>query len=229
MGGKRILLIEDDHRLARSVVQFLEQRRFVVRHLPDGTGVSQLLRTEAIDLVLCDIMLPGRDGFQVIGEIRAEFNGPCLFLTACSEVPVQLKAFEAGADDFIVKPVHPNILLARIQACLRRKYPSSQKKSAIQIDNLRIDRGGRKAWVNDEVIPLSPGEFDLLWLLGSNPQQPLSREFLFINSLGRRYDGLDRTIDGRISRLRKKMERYSSLPLTVKTVWGKGYMLAEKL
>ncbi|MCQ3828162.1 response regulator transcription factor [Microbulbifer elongatus] len=229
MNGKRILLIEDDQRLARSVVQFLEKQQFVVRHLADGIGVSQLLRNEVIDLVLCDIMLPGRDGFEIIEEVRREFTGPCLFLTASSDVPIQLKAFDAGADDFIVKPVHPDILLARIHACLRRNFPPTQKKSAIQIDNLRIDRSGRKAWVNDELIALSPGEFDLLWLLVSNPQQPLSREFLFINSLGRRYDGLDRTIDGRISRLRKKMERHASLLLTVRTVWGKGYMLAERL
>ncbi|WP_231759680.1 response regulator transcription factor [Microbulbifer elongatus] len=227
MAGRRILLIEDDQRLARSVVQFLEGQQFVVRHLADGIGVSQLLRTEVIDLVLCDIMLPGRDGFEIIQEVRTVFDGPCLFLTASSEVPVQLKAFEVGADDFIVKPVHPDILLARIEACLRRNFPTNQKKSVLQIGNLLIDRSGRKAWVNDEEIRLSPGEFDLLWLLGANPQQPLSREFLFINSLGRRYDGLDRTIDGRISRLRKKMERYSSLALTVRTVWGKGYMLAE--
>ncbi|WP_105101773.1 response regulator transcription factor [Microbulbifer pacificus] len=228
MHGKRILLIEDDQRLARSIVHFLERQRFVVRHFSDGVGISQTLRTGSVDLVLCDVMLPGRDGFDIAGQIREEFNGPFLFLTALSDVRSQLKAFEIGADDFIVKPVHPEILLARIQACLRRRLPSREKMTSVHIENLRLDRNERCAWVDDNVIPLSAGEFDLLWLLGTHSQQALSREFLFINSLGRRYDGLDRTIDGRISRLRKKMERFSSLPLTVRTVWGQGYMLAAK-
>lgn len=228
MRGKRILLIEDDQRLARSITLFLEGQGFVIRHLADGTSIAQVLKDCDFDLVVCDVMLPGTDGFKISQQIKRHFDGPYLFLTALSDTLSQLKAFELGADDFIVKPVHPNILLARIRACLRRRQPLEQQEVVVQVGNLNVDRGERRATVDGEPIALSTGEFDLLWLLSIHPQQALSREFLFINCLGRRYDGLDRTIDGRISRLRKKMDLYSTLPLTVRTVWGQGYMLAAK-
>ena len=228
MRGKRILLIEDDHRLARSIIRFLQDQGFVMRHFGDGDSVSQVLKSSDFDLVLCDIMLPGTDGFEIALQVRSHFGGPYIFLTALSDVDSQLKAFESGADDFIIKPVHPNILLARICACLRRRQPQVKQETVVQVDNLTVDRGERCARVEDETIPLSSGEFDLLWMLAAHPQQALSREFLFINTLGRQYDGLDRTIDGRVSRLRKKLENFGKVTLTVRTVWGQGYMLAGK-
>lgn len=228
MRGQRILLIEDDQRLARSILLFLQQQAFVVRHVSDGDSLGQMLETCEFDLVLCDVMLPGTDGFEISQRIRRNFAGPYLFLSALSDLQSQLKAFELGADDFIVKPVDPNLLLARIRACLRRRRPQAQYESVVHINNLTVDRGERCARVNGSSIPLSTREFDLLWLLATHQKQALSREFLFINTVGRHYDGLDRTIDGRISRLRKKLESVEGLGITVRTVWGQGYMLAGR-
>ncbi|WOX06650.1 response regulator transcription factor [Microbulbifer pacificus] len=227
MRGKRILLIEDDQRLARSIMVFLEKEGFVVRHFGDGDSLGQLLHSCAFDLVLCDVMLPGADGFEICQKIKSNFNGPYLFLSALSDVDTQLRAFELGADDFIIKPVDPGILLARILARFRRSQPEAAREMVTQVKNLVIDKAKRCAHVEGESLSLSTSEFDLLWLLANHPHQALSREFLFIHTVGRRYDGLDRTIDGRISRLRKKLESVEQLDITVRTVWGQGYLLAD--
>jgi len=222
-----LLLIEDDLGLARSITKYLELKGFIVRHFVNGDNLESLIDSNNFALILCDVMLPGTDGFEIAKSIRNKFNGPYIFLTALNDVEYQLKGFEVGADDYICKPVVPEILLARINANLRR-YNQKEPESQIKISNLIIDKADRIVSINKQTIELSRYEFDLLWLLAVQKGQQVSREFLFINTVGREYDGIDRTIDGRISRLRKKLESHSELKCQITTSWGQGYMLSLK-
>lgn len=225
--ANRILLIEDDQRLVKSVSSFLTSNGFVVRHLSSVDNLEVLIEADCIDLILCDVMLPGTNGFDIAKKIRHKFSGPYIFLTALSSSKDQLKGFELGADDYIQKPVEPEILLARINAHLR-KHHKPASKNIIKLENLFVDSVNRYAKVDDEEIPLSRNEFNLLWLLVQHPGEIVSREFLFQNTVGREYDGLNRTVDGRVSRLRKRLEQYEHLRCKVDTLWGQGYILSVK-
>jgi len=227
--ANRVLLIEDDHYLARSISQFLTNNGFVVKHFVNGDNLETLVACGNIDLILCDVMLPGTNGLEIAKAIRHKFNGPYLFISALSDQHHQLKAFELGADDYITKPVEPELLLARINACLRRTGAvMAHNNEVLKIENLTVDNINRYAKVDDELISLSRNEFDLLWLLASQQGKQVSREFLFLSTVGREYNGLDRTVDGRVSRLRKKLEQYEQLRCQVETIWGQGYILTIK-
>ncbi|SET78069.1 response regulator transcription factor [Thalassotalea agarivorans] len=221
----RILLIEDDHRLARSVANFLTEQGFHVKHFISGENLDLLIESNSIDLIICDVMLPGTDGFKIAKRVRHTFDGPFIFLTALSNMEDQLKGFELGADDYLAKPVEPAILLARINACLKRNR-RQQSNNEIAVGNLSINNQVRIVKVEQDDVALSRYEFDLLWLLASHQGTQVSREFLFINTVGREYDGLDRTVDGRVSRLRKKLEAVPNINCRISTQWGQGYMLA---
>ncbi|WP_295802837.1 response regulator transcription factor [uncultured Microbulbifer sp.] len=232
MRGKRILLVEQDLRLAQSVIDALRELGVVLWHLNDGGNLERVLRYGEFDLVLTDFTADPAQGIEIIQQIRRNFSGPCLVLSSLHDVSSQLQAFELGVDDFISESEDPRLLLARIRANLRHyeghdyKGVRNNKKNKIKLDNLTIDWDDQFVLVGDRPFALSTGELELLWMLATHPQQALSREFLFINTLGRPYDGLDRTIDRRVSRLRKKMDSHTNLALTVRTIWGKGYMLA---
>ncbi|MFY8274572.1 response regulator transcription factor [Pseudoalteromonas sp. SSDWG2] len=224
----RILLIEDDQRLARSICDFLSSNGFIVKHFVNGDNLESIVSSGSIDLILCDVMLPGTNGFEIARAIRNKFDGPYIFMSALNDSYHQLKGFKLGADDYITKPVEPELLLARINACLRRGLPYKENQNVIEIENLTIDKPNRVVKVDDQPIALTRCEFDLLWILASQQGKEVSREFLFVNTVGRQYNGSDRTIDGRVSRLRKKLEQYQNLKCEVETLWGQGYLLSVK-
>lgn len=225
--NNRLLLIEDDEGLARSICRFLEKKGFDVKHFVNGDDLDVLVASSDFAMIICDVMLPGTDGFEIAKKIRGKFSGSYVFLTSLDGLEHQLKGFELGADDYICKPVDPQLLLARVNACLNRK-PVKMQKQKIQFTNLSIDNDAKAALVANKKLPLSNYEFDLLWLLASHCEQQLSREFLFTNTVGREYDGLDRTVDGRVSRLRKKLEQTEGIECEIHTSWGRGYMLVAK-
>ncbi len=220
----KILLIEDDQRLAQSITLFFTSQGFDVKHFINDECLSSLIEHEQIDIIICDIMLPGNDGFRIIKKVRAFYHGPYIFLSALNDLKNQLKGFELGADDYICKPVDPQLLLAKVRACLQRTAKVEQS-DVLTIGNLIIDKNNRWARFEQQDISLSRHEFDLLWLLAANYGKQITREYLFVNTLKRSYDGLDRTIDGRVSRLRKKLLTYEGLTCRINTMWGQGYML----
>lgn len=225
--GNRILLIEDDQRLVKSVSCFLTNQGFIVKHLANGDNLEAIIEGNNIDLIICDVMLPGSNGFEIAKRIRHKFNGHYIFLSALGDTEHQIKGLSLGADDYIQKPVEPELLLAKINACLRR-HQNQQNQQALQLENLHVDNINRIARVDDIPITLSKNEFDLLWLLIQRPGEIVSREFLFVNTVGREYDGLNRTVDGRVSRLRKKLEQIKQLKCQIETLWGQGYILSLK-
>jgi DNA-binding response OmpR family regulator len=176
--------------------------------------------------VLLDVMLPGENGFALCSKIRPYYSGPLLFMTAKNDDYDQILGLEIGADDYVIKPVEPRVLLARINALLRRNVsstPSSQTAEILQFGQLTINRATRAAYLKGKDVQLTSHEFDMLWKLAENPSTLIERSTLYTEVIGREYDGLDRSADVRISRLRKKLQDNAQHPYKIKTIWGKGF------
>lgn len=238
----RILIVEDDERLADLTKEYLESNGLVVSIEANGAHAVDRIVNEKPDLVVLDLMLPGEDGLSICRKVRPVYNGPILMLTARTDDLDQVLGLEMGADDYMSKPVRPRVLLARIRALLRRiKDQSSIAADASASDaqsgdgptrlvfnNLVVDSSMREAWLNEESIDLTSAEFDLLWLLSSNAGNVLSREEIFTALRGIEYDGQDRSIDVRVSRIRPKIGDDPVHPRRIKTVRSKGYLFVKE-
>ncbi len=220
-----ILLVEDDRRLAQLVKDFLESNDFQVAIEDNGNRVLRQAQNLNPALIILDLMLPGKDGLTLCKELRPNFKGPILMLTARDSDLDQVLGLEYGADDYVIKPAEPRVLLARIRALMRRYYQNDpREQESISFGELNIQPGARKVSLAGQEVVLSSREFDLLLALAAQAGQILSREFLFNHIYNREYDGLDRTIDVRISQLRKKLNDNPENPTRIKTIWGKGYL-----
>lgn len=220
-----ILLVEDDRRLAQLVTDFLEVNDFRVTVEENGNRVARQVQTLNPSLLILDLMLPGKDGLTLCKELRPNYKGPILMLTARDSDLDQVLGLEYGADDYVIKPAEPRVLLARIRALMRRYYHSDETAHEnIIFGRLAIQPSLRKVSLGEEEIYLSSHEFDLLLSLAKSAGNILSRDFLFQQIYNREYDGLDRTIDVRISQLRKKLQDDPNNPARIKTIWGKGYL-----
>lgn len=227
----RILLVEDDERLAGLTAEYLSRNDFDVAVEGRGDTAEQRIIAEQPDLVILDIMLPGKDGFEVCRAVRPSYRGVILMLTARDEDFDQILGLEMGADDYIAKPVQPRVLLARIKALLRRMPGGGEAAPASAEEKVfgqfRISQATRTASLAGQPIDLTTAEFDLLWLLASHAGNVLSRDDLLQELRGIGFDGLDRSIDARISRLRKKLNDDPDNPTRIKTVRGKGYLFSK--
>ncbi len=235
----RILIVEDDERLADLTREYLESNGLKVSVEGDGAVAVERIKNEQPDLVILDLMLPGEDGLAVCRLVRPFYTGPIIMLTARDDDLDQVLGLEMGADDYLAKPVRPRVLLARIHAQLRRlkdiPAPASLESAnpdelnRVTFANLVVDNSMREAWLNEEVIDLTSAEFDLLWLLSSNAGRVLSREEIFTALRGIEYDGQDRSIDVRISRIRPKIGDDPLQPKRIKTVRSKGYLFVKEI
>ena len=220
-----ILLVEDDRRLAQLVSDFLEANDFRVHTEDNGNRVLRQVQSLNPALVILDLMLPGKDGLTLCKELRPQYKGPILMLTARDSDLDQVLGLEYGADDYVIKPAEPRVLLARIRALLRRYYQADDSEQAnLVFGQLQLQPKLRQVHLGGEEVLLSSHEFDLLLTLARSAGNILSRDFLFQQIYNREYDGLDRTIDVRISQLRKKLHDDPNNPTRIKTIWGKGYL-----
>ena len=226
----KILIVEDDERLARLTQEYLIRNGLEVGVEPDGNRAIRRIIAEQPDMVVLDVMLPGADGLTVCREVRPHYHQPILMLTARTEDMDQVLGLEMGADDYVAKPVQPRVLLARIRALLRRTDKVSEDEVAqrIEFDDLVIDNGGRSVTLNGDLVDFTSAEYDLLWLLASNAGRILSREDIFERLRGIEYDGQDRSIDVRISRIRPKIGDDPENPKRIKTVRSKGYLFVKE-
>jgi DNA-binding response OmpR family regulator len=224
----KVLLVEDSARLAASIRDYLQKHQVEV-HV-EGNGLAVAARIERLrpDLVILDLMLPGRDGLSICRELRRRDPTPVLILTAKGEDIDQVLGLEMGADDYVVKPVEPRVLLARIEAILRRARPAAgtPKEARIRAGRLDIDAGRRSAAIDGRDLDLTTGDFDILWLLASRQGTVVTRDEILRVVRGIDYDGLDRSIDARICRLRKKLQDAGGAESMIKTVRLRGYLFA---
>lgn len=226
----RILIVDDDERLATLTQDYLRKNGLDVAIEMDGTAAISRIVNEQPDLVVLDVMLPGSDGLTVCREVRPHFKNPILMLTARTDDMDQVLGLEMGADDYVAKPAQPRVLLARIRALLRRSdvSPNDDVPHRLEFGDLVIDNGGRSVTLNDELVDFTSAEYDLLWLLASNAGRILSREDIFERLRGIEYDGQDRSIDVRISRIRPKIGDDPENPRRIKTVRSKGYLFVKE-
>jgi len=227
--GIDILLIEDDARLAELTATYLEQNGLRVSVEERGDRAVERFTREKPRLVLLDLLLPGKDGLSICRELRRVHDVPILILTARDTDLDHVIGLEAGADDYVMKPVDPMVLLARVRALMRRAERGSavpgDRKPDLMLGALRISETSREVWLRDQLVSLTTQEFELLSLLAHRAGELVSRDEVFRTMRGIDYDGLDRSIDGRVSKLRRKLGDDAAAPTRIKTVWGKGYLL----
>ncbi|HEX3096235.1 MAG TPA: response regulator [Usitatibacter sp.] len=223
----RVLLVEDSARLAASIRDYLERHGFEVLVEGDGLAVADRVERFRPELVVLDLMLPGKDGLTICRELRARGGAlPILMLTAKGENIDQVLGLEMGADDYVVKPVEPRVLLARVEALLRRATSrgAREPQAALTAGRIAIDGSRRAATLDGRGIELTTGDFDILWLLASRHGTVVTRDEILRVVRGIDYDGLDRSIDARICRLRRKLQDAGGAETMIKTVRLKGYL-----
>lgn len=222
----RLLLVEDDAPLASMVADFLSPHGFDVSIEGRGDTAARRIIEENPDAVILDINLPGLDGFSVCKAVRRDYRGAIIMLTARGEEVDEVVGLEVGADDYMAKPVRPRALLARLRTHLRRVTPAEQASKPISVGSLVVDAARRSVEIDGLTVDLTTAEFDLLNLLARHAGQTLSRDEIYQRIHGMKYDGVDRSIDLRVSRLRKKLGDDPTKPRRIKSVRGVGYMLS---
>lgn len=220
----QLLLIEDDLELARLVADFLQSEGYKVTSCGNAQKAKKLLLAQRFDLIVCDVMLPGSSGFDLVRQIRQQFKGPILFMTAQTSVGAQLQGLELGAQDYLLKPLDPRILLAKIKIFLSATEPA-HISTVLENHNLTVDRLSGQVSMAGQNICLTNAEHQLLLALLDNYGMAISRERLFREQLGREYDGEDRTMDGRASRLRRKLQAVDP-KWNIRVMWGQGYSIS---
>ncbi len=226
----KILIVEDDTSLAEMVADYLSQHGFQVLVESLGDQAPQRILCENPDAVLLDVNLPGLDGFAVCASVRPAYGGTIIMLTARGEEVDEVLGLEAGADDYLAKPVRPRAMLARLRTHLRRtNLPDTETiPPRIEVGALVIDAPRRSVEIGGRPIELTTAEFDLLQLLAAHAGSTLTRNDLYQHLHQMPYDGTDRSIDLRISRLRRKLGDDPSRPERIKSIRGVGYMLATE-
>jgi two-component system alkaline phosphatase synthesis response regulator PhoP len=229
-GSARILVVDDERELVRAVRAYLEQAGFQVLTAYDGESGLHSIRRDRPDLVVLDLMLPDRDGWDITRRVRADPElaaTPIIMLTARVEDTDKIVGLEIGADDYITKPFNPREVVARVRALLRRSQASGEVlvRQVIQVGDVLLDLGRHEVMLRGQPVALTPTEFDLLRVLMEHPGRAFSRADLIEQGLGYDYEGVERTLDSHIRNLRRKIELDPGQPSTIQTVYGIGYRL----
>lgn len=225
---QRILLVDDDHEIVRVLRAYLEQAHFQVYTAYDGETALHTIHHERPDLVVLDLMLPDRDGWEITRQLRADdhwSNLPIIMLTARVDDSDKIIGLELGADDYVTKPFNAREVVARIRSVLRRTQNAKALSSTrvLQYGNLALDLARHELRVADEAIDLTQTEFKLLQIFMENPGYAFTRIDLIEQGLGYSYEGMERTLDSHIKNLRKKIEPDPKAPTFIQTVYGVGY------
>ena len=220
-----IILVEDDLRLSELVSRYLQSNGFHVTVADLDAQVVEQVQRAMPDLVILDLGLPGQDGFSICRQLRPAYPNPILILTARNSDIDHVLGLELGADDYVIKPVEPRVLLARIKALLRRGTTHAEAEQRIwRFGKLIINTSARSVSLGGQAIALSTNEFDLLVYMAAHVGEIQSRETLFRHLYRRDYDGADRILDIRISHLRRKLGDEADSSERIKTIWGQGYL-----
>jgi two-component system alkaline phosphatase synthesis response regulator PhoP len=232
--AQRILIVDDDRQIVRLLRAYLEKDGYRVLVASDGATALQLLRSERPELMLLDLMLPDRDGWEVTRLVRGDPSlaaTPIIMLTARVEDQDKIVGLEMGADDYVTKPFNPREVVARVRAVLRRAQGEPVSAKVLEVGPLRMDIERHEAQVNGQLLDLTPTEFSLLQALQEHPGRALTRLELIEKGLGYNYEGLERTVDSHIKNLRRKLDEVGGAGLgseLVETVFGVGYRLCAE-
>ena len=231
--GSRILVVDDDADLRWMVEKYLSKHEFVVTLAEDGEQMREVLERQEFDLAILDINLPGEDGLSLARYLRANYQIGIIMLSAAAEVFDRIVGLEMGADDYVTKPFEPRELLARVKSVLRRVQGvverETEPNSRVRFGEFTLDLEAHQMLdKNDEPVALTSMEFDLLKAFAENPNKVLDRDQLLSLSHNRDWDPFDRSIDIRITRLRRKIEVEPSRPQVIKTVRGAGYIFVTQ-
>ncbi len=229
MPEERILIVDDDREIVRLLRGYLQRERYAVSVAYDGESALHVLRREAPALMLLDLMLPDKDGWEITRTVRGDenlANTLIIMLTARVEDTDKIIGLELGADDYVTKPFNPREVVARVRALLRRIRRPTPRVTALVVGALRMDVERREVLVRDTVAELTPTEFSLLQTLMESPGYVFTRTELMDKALGYDQRGLDRMLDSHIKNLRRKIEVDPRRPNLIQTVYGIGYRLA---
>lgn len=228
---QRILVVDDDKSIVKILRGYLEQAGYLVLTAYDGQSAVQTLRAERPDLLILDLMLPDRDGYDITRFIREDrylSTMPIIMVTARVDDTDKIIGLELGADDYITKPFNAREVMARVRALLRRAQYDNKVSTVLQIGRLRLDVDARQFFIKDELIELTPTEFKLIHTLMQHPGHTFTREELLVKGMGYAYEGMGRTLDTHIRNLRKKVEDDAANPTYIQTVYSVGYRLAAE-
>ena len=230
----KIVFVEDEPEVGALIAAYLGKHDMDVVVEPRGDRAEEVIAREQPDLVLLDIMLPGKDGITLCRDLRSQWQGPIVLLTSLDSDMNHILSLEMGASDYILKTPPPAVLLARLRLHLRQHVASPSMPApatltphkAIVFGSLSIDPVNRQVLLGGDNVALSTADFDLLWELATHAGQIMDRDALLKNLRGVSYDGMDRSVDVAISRLRKKLLDNANEPYRIKTVRNKGYLFA---
>jgi two-component system alkaline phosphatase synthesis response regulator PhoP len=232
--SERILVVDDDPQIVRLLRAYLEQDGFRVLVAYAGSEAMRLLRSERPDLVLLDLMLPERDGWDITRIVRNDpvlAQTPIIMLTARVEDEDKIVGLDLGADDYVAKPFNPREVLARVRAVLRRAQGEVAPPRIVETGPLRIDLDRHQVQVDGQPVRLTPTELSLLQVLVRQPDRAMTRLELIERGLGYSYEGLERTVDSHIKNLRSKLDQVGGTGLglaLIETVFGVGYRLRSQ-
>ena len=225
---QRILVVDDDKEIVRLVRAYLEQAGFGVLTAYDGETALLTMRHDRPDLVVLDLMLPDRDGWEITRIVRstpAIAKLPIIMLTARVEDTDKIVGLELGADDYVTKPFNPQVVVARVRAVLRRVAEGAQQRRVLRVSELALDLDRHEASMSGRPVDLTSTEFEFLRALMQSPDHAFTRSELIERALGYEYEGLERTVDSHIKNLRAKIEPDPRNPIYIQTVYGVGYRL----
>lgn len=228
--ASRILIVDDEPSVCELCTLYLRKEQFETEAVHHGNAVAEALHRFRPDLLILDIMLPGKDGWQICREVRRESRLPIIMLTARDDDEDRIRGLELGADDYLAKPFNPRELVARVRAVLRRSKHGGQAPDEAHLlrhGDLSLNLETHQAFLGDHELNLTPKEFDLLHCLLRRPGKTYTRTELLDQIWGYDYFGDERTVDVHVKRLRKKLEAVSGERRYIVTVWGVGYRLGE--
>ena len=229
---KMVFIVDDEKNICELIRLYVEKEGYSTCIAYDGAEAIEKFESVKPDIVLLDIMLPKKDGWQVCREIRATSTTPIIMLTAKGELFDKVLGLELGADDYIVKPFEPKELIARIKAVLRRSYTEGEEKAVNELifDGLIINRDTFEVYLNGKLLEMPPKEFELLYFLAYNKNRVFTRDQLLNEIWGYEFFGDSRTIDVHIKRIREKIETDGDKEFSwqLKTIWGVGYKFEAK-
>lgn len=219
----KILIVDDNKQITSVLQEYAKRDGYSTIIAFDGEDAILKFKSEKPDILLLDVMMPKKDGFQVCREIRQTSNVPIIMITARGEDFEKIMGLEIGADDYIVKPFSAGEVMARIRAIMRRITREEKSLQLIEIENLIINLDDYNVFIDGEPVSLTKKEIEILWTLTNDKNKVFSRENLLNSVWGYDYFGDNRTVDSHIKRLRSKLDKYSHGLWQIKTIWGVGY------